>query len=121
MIQYGRDDNDFYIEFKSKSREVGNIRQEFEIRARQLYEEKDNIVSKDFSLLWNQLWNKNENEKNDNIQYNTEEFLSFDKITSLKHGIHNNNDYVDIFCTGAATCTHTSTCITCCPYYIVRT
>jgi hypothetical protein len=44
MIQYGRDDNDFYIEFKSKSREVGNIRQEFEIRARQLYEEKDNIV-----------------------------------------------------------------------------
>jgi 8-oxo-dGTP pyrophosphatase MutT (NUDIX family) len=56
-------------------------------------EEKDNIVSKDFSLLWNQLWNKNENEKNDNIQYNTEEFLSFDKITSLKHGIHNNNDY----------------------------
>ena len=56
-------------------------------------EEKDNIVSKDFSLLWNQLWNKSENEKNDNIQYNTEEFLSFDKITSLKHGIHNNNDY----------------------------
>lgn len=44
MIQYGRDDNDFYIEFKSKSRKVGNIRQEFEIRARQLYEEKDNIV-----------------------------------------------------------------------------
>jgi len=44
MIQYGRDDNDFYIEFKSKSREVGNIRQEFEIRARQLYEQKDNIV-----------------------------------------------------------------------------
>ena len=44
MIQYGRDDNDFYIEFKSKSREVGNIRQEFEIRARQLYEENDNIV-----------------------------------------------------------------------------
>ena len=56
-------------------------------------EEKENIVSKDFSLLWNQLWNKSENEKNDNIQYNTEEFLSFDKITSLKHGIHNNNDY----------------------------
>lgn len=44
MIQYGRDDNNFYIEFKSKTREVGNIRQEFEIRARQLYEEKDNIV-----------------------------------------------------------------------------
>jgi len=44
MIQYGRDDNDFYIQFKSKSREVGNIRQEFEIRARQLYEENNNIV-----------------------------------------------------------------------------
>ena len=56
-------------------------------------EEKDNIVAKDFSLLWNQLWNKNENEKSDNIQYNTEEFLSFDKITSLKHGVHNNNEY----------------------------
>jgi ADP-ribose pyrophosphatase YjhB (NUDIX family) len=57
-------------------------------------EEKNNIISKDFSLLWNQLWNKNENDKNnDNIQYNTEEFLSFDKITSLKHGINNNNDY----------------------------
>lgn len=44
MISYGRDNFDFYIEFKSKSREVGNIRQEFEIRAKQLYEEKDDIV-----------------------------------------------------------------------------
>lgn len=57
-------------------------------------EEKNNIISKDFSLLWNQLWNKHENDKNaDNIQYNTEEFLSFDKITSLKHGINNNNEF----------------------------
>jgi hypothetical protein len=60
-------------------------------------EEKDNIASKDFSLLWNQLWNKNENEKNDNIQYNTEEFLSFDKITSLKHGIHNITTFFSFF------------------------
>lgn len=61
-------------------------------------DEKMNIGSKDFSLLWNQLWNKSEGSDrntavNENIQYNTEEFLSFDKITSLKHGINNNNEF----------------------------
>jgi hypothetical protein len=44
MISCGDDDIGFYIEFKSKCREVGNIRQEFEIRAQQLYEENNNII-----------------------------------------------------------------------------
>lgn len=41
---YGTDDAGFYIEFKSKSHEVGNIRQEFELRAKQLYEKNDKII-----------------------------------------------------------------------------
>lgn len=44
MISCGDDDNGFYIEFKSKSRKVGNVRQEFEIQAQQLYKENPNIV-----------------------------------------------------------------------------
>lgn len=44
MINCGDDDNGFYIEFKSKSRKVGNVRQEFEIQAQQLYKENHNIV-----------------------------------------------------------------------------
>ena len=61
-------------------------------------EEKNNITTKDFQSLWNQLWNKPETHKNavDNIQYSTEEFLSFDKITSLKNGMNNNNEYYNL-------------------------
>jgi hypothetical protein len=44
MISCGDDDTGFYIEFKSKSRKVGNVRQEFEIQAQQLYKENPNIV-----------------------------------------------------------------------------
>jgi len=44
MITIGDDEVGFYIKFESKSHEVGNIRQEFEIRAQQLYKENNNII-----------------------------------------------------------------------------
>jgi hypothetical protein len=43
-MNYGSDDVGFYIEFRSKNHEVGNIRQEYEYRARQIYKENDNII-----------------------------------------------------------------------------
>ena len=44
MITIGDDEAGFYIKFESKSHEVGNIRQEFEIRAQKLHKENNNII-----------------------------------------------------------------------------
>jgi len=43
-MKYASDDIGFYIEFRSKKHEVGNFRQEYEKRAKQLYEGNNNIV-----------------------------------------------------------------------------
>jgi ADP-ribose pyrophosphatase YjhB (NUDIX family) len=55
-----------------------------------LYEKK-NILTTDFIVLWNKLWNNNMN-----IQYRSEERQSNDKFNKLKNGIIINNKLIDI-------------------------
>lgn len=53
--------------------------------------EKNNLLTKDFNTLWNELWgNRNSNKNKD--EYKT----SFDKFRSLKEGIHVNKDFYSL-------------------------